>query len=229
MISIIIPIHNQADKIDACLNSIVKQSKNDWEIIVVNDGSTDSIIEVMNHWQQVLGDKLHFYSKQNEGSNPTRNFGFAKSRGEYVIFCDADIIMNPQMLEKMQSALEANPEASFVYSSFYYGQKYFKLFPYDEDRLRRMPYIHTTSLIRRADFPGFDNAIKRFQDWDIWLTMLEKGKRGLWIDEPLFKAQLGGGHISNWLPKAAYTLLPFLPQVKKYQSALQIIKQKHGL
>lgn len=229
MISIIIPIHNQADKIAACLDSISKQTFSNWELIVVNDGSTDDISQIMEQWEKKFGAKLQFYSKPNEGSNPTRNFGFAKSRGEFVIFCDADIIMRPDMLQKMHKALVDNPDIGFAYSSFYYGQKLFKLFAYDEVRLRQMPYIHTTSLIRRSDFPGFDNAIKRFQDWDVWLTMLERGKKGFWIDEPLFRAQLGGGHISNWLPKIAYKLLPFLPQVKKYQASMALIKQKHNL
>lgn len=229
MISIIIPVHNQADKIDACLNSIVRQTLTDWELIVVDDGSTDNLKPALAEWQKIIGPKLKFFSKENEGSNPTRNFGFSKTKGEYVIFCDADIIMQPTMLEKMRKTLLDHPEVSFVYSSFYYGKKLFKLFPYNEERLRQMPFIHTTSLIRRRDFPLFDNAIKRLQDWDLWLTMLERGHQGIWLNEPLFKAQLGGGHFSKWLPKIAYQALSFLTAVKKYQAAVAIIKKKHGL
>jgi glycosyltransferase involved in cell wall biosynthesis len=229
MISIVIPVHNQADKLDACLNSIMKQSYTDWELIVVNDGSTDAIEQAVSHWEKAFGSKLQFFSKVNEGSNPTRNFGFTKTKGDYVIFCDADVIMRPTMLQEMYETLEKNPEVAFVFSSFYYGRKLFKLFPYDENRLRKMPYIHTSSLIRRKDFPGFDNAIKRFQDWDLWLTMLEHNKKGVWLNKPLFMTQLGGGHISQWLPSFAYKLLPFLRSVKKYQDAETIIKKKHGL
>jgi glycosyltransferase involved in cell wall biosynthesis len=54
MISIVIPVHNQADKLDACLNSIMKQSYTDWELIVVNDGSTDAIEQAVSHWEQFL-------------------------------------------------------------------------------------------------------------------------------------------------------------------------------
>jgi glycosyltransferase involved in cell wall biosynthesis len=229
MISIIIPVHNQANKINSCLQSILNQSYKDWELIVVNDGSTDNIKKIISDWQNKFGEKLQFFSKQNEGSNPTRNFGFTKSRGEYIIFCDADIIMKEDMLAKMLVALENNKDISFVYSSFNYGQKLFKLFPYSEERLKLMPYIHTTSLIRRGDFPGFDNNIKRFQDWDLWLTMLEHNKKGLWLDEILFTAQTGDGHMSNWLPKIAYKVLPFLSAVKKYNLAVKAIKTKHQL
>jgi len=230
MISIIIPIHNQADKIESCLKSILNQSFKDWELIVVDDGSEDNIKEIIqNNINLFPKDRFLFFSKQNEGSNPTRNFGFDKSKGDYVIFCDADIIMKENMLEKMIKTLEENPQASFVFSSFMYGKKLFRLFPYDRERLRTMPYIHTTSLIRRSDFPGFDPKTKRLQDWDLWLTLLEKNKTGVWIDEVLFLAQLGGGHFSSWLPSFAYKLLPWLASVKKYKAAVNAIKIKHNL
>lgn len=230
MISIIIPIHNQADKIGACLKSILNQSYTNWEVIIVNDGSTDNIKEIIAKWSNnFLGKNLQFFSKANEGANPTRNFGFTKSSGEYVIFCDADVILRESMLEKMLKALNNHPEMSFVYSSFNYGQKMFKLFTYSEERLRKMPFIHTSSLIRREDFPGFDNNIKRFQDWDLWLTMLEQGHKGFFIDEILFTTQLGDGHMSTWLPRITYKILPFLPLVKKYNQAMKVIKTKHNL
>ena len=230
MISIIIPVHNQADQIKACFDSILKQTNNDWELIVVDDGSTDNIKDVVSEYTDYFSEtNFHFFSKQNEGSNPTRNFGFDRSVGEYVIFCDADIIMKPQMLEKMLKTLEANPDRSFVYSSFMYGAKLFKLFPYDATRLKTMPYIHATSLLRRIDFSGFDPAIKRFQDWDLWLTLLANNKTGIWIDEVLFTAQLGKAHFSNWLPKITYKIFPFLPVVKKYKAAMEKIKIKHHL
>ncbi len=230
MISIIIPVHNQADKIGFCLDSIANQTELGWELIVVDDGSDDNIQEIVGDFiSRHPAQAIKFFSKANEGSNPTRNFGFDKSNGEFVIFCDADVVMNPQMLAKMKHTLEVNPDKSFVFSSFYYGAKLFKLFPYDEARLKKMPYIHTSSLIRREDFPGFDPTLKRLQDWDLWLTMLEAGKKGIWIDEPLYTTLLGKGHMSNWLPKVTYKLLPFLPSVKKYKAAVSAIKLKHKL
>lgn len=230
MISIIIPIHNQADKVGACLDSIIAQTEKNWEIILIDDGSTDDIKTIVEKYSHLIDpEKFKFFSKSNEGSNPTRNFGFAHSSGDYILFCDADVIMQAPMLEKMKVTLEKNPQTSFAFSSFKYGAKLFRLFPYDEKRLRSMPYIHTTSLIRRSDFPGFDPAIKRLQDWDLWLTMLEAGKTGIWIDEVLYMTQLGNGHISNWLPSFIYKLMPFLPSVKKYNQAVEIIKTKHHL
>jgi hypothetical protein len=101
---------------------------------------------------------------------------------------------------------------------------------FSAEKLTKMPYIHTMALIKRKDFPatGWDESIKKLQDWDLWLTMLEQGKIGYWVHQVLFTVAPGGIY-SSWLPSAAYKLLPFLPAVKKYQAAVKIIKTKHGI
>jgi len=147
MISVIIPIHNQADKIEACLDSLLAQSEKDWEIILVDDGSTDNLKAVVEKYKNIIpAEKFKFFSKANEGSNPTRNFGFSKSKGDYLLFCDADLIMETKMLMTMKQALEKHGEASFVFSSFKYGQKLFKLFPYD---IEPVSYTHLTLPTKR--------------------------------------------------------------------------------
>ncbi|MEI6378536.1 MAG: glycosyltransferase family A protein [Candidatus Falkowbacteria bacterium] len=229
MISIIIPVYNQAAKLKQCLESIVAQTEQDFEIIVVNDGSKDNIGKVFAVFQGEHPDlNIMLLNQKNHGSNPARNRGFKEAKGEYVIFCDADLVLDKTMLAKMKQALISNPLSSFAYVSFQYGRKTFHLFPFTAERLKQMPFIHTTSLIRTKDFPGFDEKIRRLQDWDLWLTMLERGKSGIFIDEVLFRVRTGG-HISTWLPKFAYKLLPFLPQVKRYKRAEKIIKDKHRL
>ena len=250
MVSIVIPVYNQADKLSRCLDSILAQtiltSTQDLtpslsfarrgglasqgegvEVIIVNDGSTDNINEIVTSYElRVTNFKV--INQENRGSNPARNRGAKEASGEYIIFCDADIMMEPEMLEVMLSTLEKNPQASYAYSSFKYGFKIFKLWPFDAEKLKKMPYIHTTSLIRREHSPGWDENIKRLQDWDIWLTMLEQDRAGVWINKILFKAQ-GGGTISIWLPSFAYKFLPFLKGVKKYKAAEEIIRKKHGI
>lgn len=257
MISIIIPVYNQAKKITKTLASLARQSYSDYEVIIVNDGSTDGVENVFAaYYKKLTGigktannkqtstsdnqtDSVNsqptanhylFINQSNAGAPAARNRGAREAQGDFLFFCDADAVLEPAALETMLNALSANPSAAYAYSSFYWGRKLFKAGEFSAEKLKAGPFIHTMSLIRRADFPagGWDEKIKKLQDWDLWLTMLEQGKVGLGIDQVLFTVS-PGGTISSWLPSFAYKYLPFLPAVKKYHAAVKIIKDKHGL
>lgn len=230
-VSVIIPAYQHAKELPDCLESLFAQTIKPFEIIVVNDGSTDNTSEVLDLYKN-QGVKI--IKQENSGANAARNRGFDESSGDFVIFCDADIVMRPDCLEKMAEALEKNPNASYAYSSFKFGFKIFKLWPFDGDKLKKMPYIHTSSLIRRAHFPRFDEKIRRLQDWDLYLTMLEKGHTGVWIPEILFTVKPRKNGMSEWIPsffyKIPWPILGFAPTaIKKYRSAEEIIKKKHNL
>lgn len=230
MISIIIPIYDQADHLDNCLVSIKKQTYDNYEIIVVDDGSRDDVKTVINKHKRIFGLKISYFEQENQGASSARNRGARLAKGEYIIFCDADVIMEPKMLGSMLKTLKNNPNSSFCYSSFIWGRKKFTLWPYDARKLKQMPYINTASLIRKEYFPGFDEKLKRFQDWDLWLTMSERGYKGVWLNQMLYKVNLGGAQtMSQWLPDPVYKLFPFLPAVKRYNQAKEIIMKKHNL
>lgn len=227
-VSIIIPVYNHAREIGPCLDSIFEQTYQNYEIIVVNDGSTDNFREAIAPYRE----NIKLIEQENQGANAARNRGFKDSNGEMVIFCDADIVMYPDMIDAMVQTLNNRPKASYAYSSFKYGWKTFKLFPFDPEKLKQMNYIHTSSMIRREDFPGFDENIKRLQDWDLWLTMLEHGKNGRWIDEVLFKIKPRHKHnMSEWVPSFMYRLPKFMrpKAVKKFEIAKEVIQKKHHL
>lgn len=237
MISIIIPIYNQADKIGKCLDSILNQTYKDYEVIIVNDGSSDDFNKTIERFLQTSSSRLgelkkplQIFSQGNKGAPAARNRGYREAGGDYLFFCDADAVLKPEALKTMLNGLKQRPTASYAFSSFLWGRKLFKLGPFDAEKLKKAPYIHTMSLIRREHFPasGWDESIKKLQDWDLWLTMLKQRRSGVWIDKVLFKVQ-PGGTISSWLPSFAYKLLPFLPSVKKYKKAMEIIKKKHNL
>ena len=224
-ITVIIPIYNGEKTLEQCLDSIFRQTldKTKIEIIAVNDGSIDNTKNILKKYQE----KIIVVDQPNKGANQARNAGAKLATSPYIIFCDADVIMKETMLQKMYEVLEKNPQVSYVYSSFIFGKKLFRLWEFDAEKLKKMPYIHTTSLIRKNHFPGFDKNLKKFQDWDLWLTMLKRGYSGKFIPEVLFTVQ-SGGTMSSWLPKFMYKFY-FLPSVKKYQQAEKIIKAKHNL
>jgi glycosyltransferase involved in cell wall biosynthesis len=223
MISVIIPVYNAEKTLKQCLESIFRQTNSEIEIIAVNDGSIDDSLAILRQY----ADRIKIINQSNAGAPTARNAGFKESRGEQVIFCDADVIMSPKMLEKMSVALDENPAAAYAYSSFRFGFKKFRLWPFDAIKLRQMPYIHTTSLIRREFFSGFDESLKKFQDWDLWLTILERGGEGVWLDEVLFAVK-SGGTMSVWRPKVFYHL-PWPKSVRHYDEAKEIIKKKHKI
>lgn len=232
MISIIIPVFNGAKTLGDTLNSIENQTFRDFEVIIVNDGSTDATIATFERFykQKKLKNDYYFINQKNKGAPSARNRGFKEARGKFLFFCDADAVLRKDALEKMMNALDSNKDLAYAYSSFLWGKKLFKLWPFDAERLKKMPYIHTMALIRREAFPatGWDENIKKLQDWDLWLTMLEAGHQGVFINEILFKVK-PGGNISSWLPAFVYKAFPFLGAVKKYKQAVKIIKNKHNL
>lgn len=232
LISVIIPTYEHASTISACLESVFSQTYPSIEVIVVNDGSTDNTEHVLRPYLN----RITLITQENRGSNPARNRGFTASKGELVIFCDADVIMRQDMLEELVRALGHHPQAGYAYSAFRFGWKRFSSYPFDAKRLRQMNYIHTTALIRRADFPGFDESLKRFQDWDVWLSILERGKEGVYVPQELFQVVDAHGRvgISQWRPSMLYKLpwklFHWTPaSVRKYGDARRIVLTKHGL
>ncbi len=225
MIDLIIPIYNQAQRLGRCLASIQGQTLQPSRVIVVDDGSTDDVAAALQPFRNRLPITLR--RQTNRGAAAARNAGAGESSAPLIIFCDADVVLHPECLAKLQAALDTST-ASFAYSSFRFGPKTFSSFPFDVERLRQMPYIHTTALIRREHFPGFDESLRRLQDWDLWLTMAEQGRAGVWVPEVLFTVQTGGT-MSEWFPKIFYRLLPWLPMVRRYQSAAEIVRRKHHL
>ncbi len=232
LISIVIPTYQHAHTILQCLDSIFVQTYSNIEIIVVNDGSTDNTEELLEQYKE----RITLVNQDNRGPNPARNRGFSEAKGDFIIFCDADIVMKPEMLLTLKNALDKNPEASYAYSSFKWGWKTFQGIPFDADRLKERNFVHTSALVRRVDFPGFDNEIKRLQDWDVWLTMLKAGQRGVLVPKILFSVSIDGKSRigSSWLPsfmyKIPWRLLGFKPKaIKKYQQARLVIVRKHNL
>ncbi len=232
LVSVVIPTFQHAETLSACLDSVLDQTYPNIQIIVVNDGSTDNTAQVL----EAYADRVTIINQENRGSNPARNRGLQEATGEFVIFCDADVRMKPEMIEVMMLALEDHPEASYAYSAFRFGWKRFGGLEFSADRLRERNFIHTSSLVRRADFPGFDESIKRLQDWDVWLTMLEAGKMGVLVPDELFTVTVSGTSRigSSWLPSFLYRIpwnrLPWKPSaIAKYDAAREVIKQKHHL
>ncbi len=223
LVSIVIPVYNRVDLLRDCLSSIKEQEYRSIEVIIVNDGSTEDVRSVVNDFAVT-----HYIEQVNQGAPAARNSGRKKAQGEFVLFCDADVHMRPMMISVLVAMLQANPQTSYAYSGFMLGKKALEGLEFDAEKLRKFNWISTMALIRSKDIVPFDTSLKRFQDWDLWLTLLDKGKVGIGTNEILFRSE-PGGTMSEWLPSFFYKVFTFTKRVKEYNSAREIVLQKHNL
>jgi glycosyltransferase involved in cell wall biosynthesis len=131
------------------------------------------------------------------GACEKRNIGAAKASQPFLMFVDDDSYLYEFALVEMLRALKTDPGATFAYSDArhvkYPGIPYpnengiRRAMPWNVKALKNGNYVETMSLLRREAFPGFDSKMKRFQDWDLWLTLSEKGHRGVYIPQTLFE------------------------------------------
>ena len=115
-VSIIIPTYNEEEYIANCLIAIQNQDFEDYEVIVVDDGSTDNTKDVVSFYR----DKVKYYYKTNGGPASARNMGIINSAARYLAFIDSDDLWLPQRLELGVSRLEAKIDTALVFSDMKY-------------------------------------------------------------------------------------------------------------
>jgi glycosyltransferase involved in cell wall biosynthesis len=195
LVSVIIPTYNRARLLAQTLESVRAQSVRDYEIVVVDDGSTDTTAELLDG----LGYAIQVCRIKHSGQSAARNAGLRKARGPLVAFLDSDDLWEPQFLEKMTRALEANSRLGFVYCDYsIFDDRGFvrcrdmapehKLEGRLFTPLLQCDFICTGAiLIRRECFQQvgvFDPDLAMSEDWDMWLRLSLKHQAG-YVDEPL--------------------------------------------
>ncbi|MFV0564643.1 MAG: glycosyltransferase family 2 protein [Flavobacteriaceae bacterium] len=113
--SVVIPLFNKAHYIEATIKSVLAQTFRDFEIIVVNDGSTDGSLDIIKRFGN---DKIRLFSQENKGLSATRNFGISVSKGNIIALLDADDIWLPNHLQHIKQLYETFPDAK-IYGTDY--------------------------------------------------------------------------------------------------------------
>jgi len=138
-----------------------------------------------------------------KGAPWARNRGFELVQSELVLFSDSDICWYPQAFEQMIGTLDAHPEISYAYGSFRLLDKHGQFTgsiqaarEFDAARLRHMNFVSTMSIMRAKDFVGFDESLKRLQDWALFLDMLELGRIGKHCGHIIFDTCYSEGGIT---------------------------------
>jgi glycosyltransferase involved in cell wall biosynthesis len=185
-ISVVIPAYNAERTIVETIQSVQQQTFQDFELIVINDGSKDRTLEVL---QTIKDERLKIFSYENGGLPTARNRGISQATGEFIAFLDADDLWTEDKLELQLAVLKQHPEAGVAYSwtcfmnvdeqgkaSAFYPSSPYSFEGNVYDKLLIGDFIHSGSntLIRRQaiDSAGeFDPALKSCEDWDYWLRL----------------------------------------------------------
>jgi glycosyltransferase involved in cell wall biosynthesis len=120
MFSVVIPVYNKAPYLAKAIQSVKTQTFTDWELILIDDGSTDSSVDVIIKSIAGCNDNIKFISQLNQGVSTARNNGVVISRFEYIAFLDADDWWEPEFLEEMAFLINSCPNAAWFASNYYY-------------------------------------------------------------------------------------------------------------
>jgi len=209
IVSIIIPTFNRAGMIHRAIESIKLQTFNDWELIVVDDASTDSTEEIIQTYMRDDQRIRYIKHEKNQGGSAARNTGIKNSKGSYIALLDDDDRWYPEKLRLQYDYLQNYPETGLVYSGFCYVD-------YETDKiiksvrpryqgnvssiiLKNNIIGSPTPLIRNECFQRaglFDEKLSSCQDWDMWIRISQYCSFA-YVKECLAEVTMHGRQISS--------------------------------
>jgi glycosyltransferase involved in cell wall biosynthesis len=184
-ISVIIPVYNGEKTIQETLESVFNQTFSDYELIVINDGSTDFTLKILSH---VKDSRLKVFSYPNGNQAVSRNRGISHASGKYIAFLDADDLWTPDKLEQQFEALQAHPEAAVAYSwSDYIDEtsQFLRRGSYKTINGNTYPYFLLANILENGSNPlirrqalvevgNFNPDFTPAEDWDMWLRLAKQ-------------------------------------------------------
>ena len=185
LISVIIPVYNGEKTIRETIDSVIKQTFDNFELIVINDGSTDSTLDIVNSIQD---SRIKVFSYDNAGQSASRNWGISLAKGEYISFIDADDLWTPDKLESQLKALQENPQASVAYSWTDWIDESGNLrdrgthitengYVYEQLLLNNFIANGSNVLIKSEaikETGGFETSLIPAEDWDMWIRLASR-------------------------------------------------------
>jgi glycosyltransferase involved in cell wall biosynthesis len=207
-VSVVVPACNQARYLAESIQSVLAQSYGDFEIIVVDDGSTDDTRAIVER----LDPRIRYVWQENQGLAAARNTGICEARGEYVALLDSDDAWLPNFLASMMSLVDANPEAAVFYCGVIYVDEWGCYLPQSghtrvlrskelyETLLRYNFLIPSTIVMNRAEVVSaglFDVHFRRLQDWELWIRLLREGRTFAGLDQCLVRYRIHDKSLST--------------------------------
>jgi hypothetical protein len=193
-ISIIVPLYNQAEYINDALVSVRAQRLDDWECIVVDDGSTDDSAANVDRFIAATGDhRIRLVRQSNAGLASARNAGIEVARGDVIAPLDSDDVLHPLYLLIVTAILESSPQFGLVfpdYQAFGVSEQRFRTGPLRLPDMAWSNRLPVATCFRRRVWEashGYNPNMKwGYEDWDFWLSAVERGEHAHHVPEVLF-------------------------------------------
>lgn len=226
-VSVLIPCHQHGHLLPQAVESVFRQSYPDYEIIIVNDGSTDNTHQLAGEYARKYPERIRYIYQEQQGQVIARRNGSALIRGEFLITLDADDILEPDMMAKCVESLRDNPEAVAVAADVWMvGEDGCEILDkLDQSRVPSWPDIlkHNTwggiagimirsASLRKVGWFDFDGPAGG-EDWDIWIRFARTHQKLLHIPYPLARYRQSATSHSRLALKALQGILRVLDSV----------------
>lgn len=198
LVSVVLPVYNGQAYIDEAINSIVNQSYHNWELIIVNDCSTDNSVDIIRKWIERDKRIILINNSTNLKLPSSLNVGFSCSRGEYLTWTSDDNILEPDFLSVMVNALKCG--ADFVYSNYnVFGSACYHRVVEPENKILNYNVIGASFLYRRCVYEtigDYDKSLYLLEDYDYWIRVATKF-RMIRVDRTLYNYRMHKNSLSS--------------------------------
>lgn len=241
LVSLIIPVYNGDRFIAEALDSALNQTYPKLEIIVVNDGSTDTTEQILSPYVQHHSDKLKYHYQENQGSAVARNQGLHLAKGALIAFLDADdVFIRSDKIEHQVSFLNQHPDIGCCQTGWRLiaenGEVIRKIQPWKqhpilslETWLQWKPIRTSALMVRRSDLDaidGFDGSLRQVHDLDLVVRLTLQGCRSAWVPEISVNYKQHSSNTTRDGEQQAQAMLRVLNNVFNHADIPQSVKTK---
>lgn len=185
LISVIVPCYNQAEYLSEALQSVIDQTFQNWECIIVNDGSPDNTREVAEKWCEA-DSRIKYVEKENGGLSDARNAGIETAKGEWIFPLDSDDKIGKDYFLLVAEKIYENPALKLIYSNasfFGIKEEKWELVQYNYTTLLRFNIIYCSAFFRKEDWRkvgGYDIKMRNGrEDWEFWIRLLHSDPKNV--------------------------------------------------
>lgn len=198
-VSIIMGVYNAASTISISIDSIIKQTYQDWELIICDDCSKDDTYDIVKSYANTHDNIVVIRNEKNCRLAYSLNHCLKYSKGEYIARMDADDLCFPDRLDKQVAFLDSHPEYAVVGGGvlLFDGEKVKKTLlnpevPQKESLAKGVPFFHPTIMMRKSAYDALNGYLvsdrtKRGQDYDMWFRFYALGFKGYNLQEPVLR------------------------------------------